>query len=369
MIRYRSPASGRPLQPDSEHSLSDGRSERWPVVDGIAYLRAGSEALAAAVLKRLDAGDRAGALVLLLAENDRWWTEPPPPPEDLRRLIEGKDELSVREAMRLLGWGRVGDYFAHRWSDPTFVAGLTLLDAHWTAPRTAFELACGIGHYLRALGQQGVEVVGADVVFAKLWVARHWVAPQSKLLCFDADGRWPVGVRTDLAFCHDAFYFFANKLAVARELGAAAPVVALAHIHNAEHPNLSRGYGMTREVVEAMFAGAVFYDDEVLTRAGATGSMPQPGASRGTEAFALVVGAGPASARGPFDLPPPGRFLRRNPLCGANGLSWPSARYAEEYGRRVTYSGRADLPTETLMAPEWAEAARRRELIDLPERW
>ena len=127
MIRYRSPASGRPLQPDSAHSLSDGRSERWPVVDGIAYLRAGSEALAAAVLKRLDSGDRAGALVLLLAENDRWWTEPPPPPEDLRRLIEGKDELSLREAMRLLGWGRVGDYFAHRW-DVELVGLLALAD-------------------------------------------------------------------------------------------------------------------------------------------------------------------------------------------------------------------------------------------------
>jgi hypothetical protein len=28
-----------------------------------------------------------------------------------------------------------------------------------------------------------------------------------------------------------------------------------------------------------------------------------------------------------------------------------------------------DLPLETAMAPEWAEAARRRELVDLPERW
>lgn len=369
MSRYRSPSTGRPLQPDSAHSLSDGRSERWPVVDGIAYLRAGSEALAAAALERLDAGDQHGALLLLLAENDRWWTEPPPPTEDLRRLIERTDELSLREAMQLLGWGRVGDYFAHRWSDPTFVAGLTLLDAHWTAPRTAFELACGIGPYLRALSQVGVEVVGADVVFAKLWVARHWIAPQAELLCFDADGRWPVEVRTDLAFCHDAFYFFANKPAVARELRLAAPVVALAHIHNAEHPNLSRGYGMTREVVEAMFAGAIFYDDEVLTRAGATGSMPEPGASRGTEAFALVVGAGPASARGPFDLPPPGRALRRNPLCADGKPQFPSRRYAEEYGPRVTYSCRMDLPSETPMAPEWAEAARRRELIDLPERW
>jgi hypothetical protein len=370
MIRYRSPASGRPLEPDSAHSLSDGRGDRWPVVDGIAYLRAGSEALAAAALERLDAGDRPSALILLLAENDRWWTEPPPPSEDLQRLVGDQDELCLREAMRLLGWGRVGDYFAHRWSDPTFVAGLTLLDAHWTAPRTAFELACGIGHYLRALSQVDVKVVGADVVFAKLWVARHWIAPRAELVCFDADRQWPVEVTADLAFCHDAFYFLRNKPMVARELRSAASVLALAHIHNAEHTNLSGGHGMTLEVVEAMFAGATVYDDEELTRSGATGTVPRPGASRATEAFALVLGAEPAGRRGPLDLPPAGQALRRNPLCAESGTPhWPSQRYAEEYGARVTWSCRGDLPSDAPMAPEWAEAARRRELVDLPERW
>lgn len=369
MIRYRSPASGRPLQPDADHSLGDGQGERWPVVDGIPYLRVGSEERALAALERLDAGDRQAALVILLAENDRWWAEPPPPAADLQQLIASKDELSLREAMRLLGWGRVGDYFAHRWSDPTFVAGLTLLDAHWTAPRSAFELACGIGHYLRALSQVGVETAGADVVFAKLWVARHWIAPEATLVCFDADRPWPMEVSTDLAFCHDAFYFLANKALVARELRSVAPVLALAHIHNAEHDNLSGGQGMTLDVVEAMFAGAVFYDDEVLTLSGSNGSMPRPGASRETEAFALVVGAGPASRRGPLDLPAPGRTLRRNPLCTEPEPRWPSRRYAQEYGARATYSCGSALPSETRMAPEWAEAARRRDLIDLPERW
>ena len=291
MIQLSSPISGRPLHRDSEHSLSDGEGERWPVIDRIPYLRVGSEELAGQALARLDAGDEGGALELLLAENDRWWTEPPPPAEQLRALCRSRDELSLREAMRLLGWGRVGDYFAHRWSDPTFVAGLALLDAHWSAPASAFELACGIGHYLRALAQLGVHTIGADLVFAKLWVARHWVAPDAELVCFDADRPWPVAVHADLAFCHDAFYFLTNKPLVADELRKAAPVLALAHIHNSEHPNLSGGRGMTLDEVRALFPDARIYADEALTAAGADGRLPEAGSGRHTEAFGVAVGA------------------------------------------------------------------------------
>ena len=289
MIRYRSPTNGCPLHFDSAHSLADGTGGRWPVIDGIPYLRVGSEVSAAAALQRLDDGDPTGALLLLLAENDSWWTEPPPPPEDLAKLVAQRETLNLREAMRLLGWGRVGDYFAHRWSDPTYVAGLTLLNAHWVSPNRAFELACGIGHYLRALSLVGVATIGADVVFAKLWVARHWVAPQAHLVCFDANHAWPIEVKTDLAFCHDAFYFLTRKKAVAKLLRKVAPVIALAHIHNANYSNLSAAQGMEFDELRAMFPEAIFYNDEELTRAGAAGDVPATGTSGETEAFGVVV--------------------------------------------------------------------------------
>ena len=369
MIRYRSPTSGRLLAVDSAYSLADGKGERWPVIDGIAYLRAGSEDLAAAALERLDIGDQQGALLLLLGENDRWWMEPPPLPQDLAQLIAQRDTLSLRDAMRLLGWGRVGDYFAHRWSDPTFVAGLTLLDAHWTSPGNAFELACGIGHYLRALSLAGVKTIGVDVVFAKVWVARHWVAPDAELVCFDADQPWPVEVKADLAFCHDAFYFLADKEMVVQELRGAAPVVALAHIHNAGHSNLSAAHGMTLDAVQEMFPDGILYEDEELTRAGANGGMPSAGASSDTEAFAIVIGAALAAARGPLDLPPTGQLLRRNPLCAGGKFQWPSERYAQEYGERVTFTCDANLPDKVPMADGLEAAVRGRELLDLPERW
>lgn len=368
MIRYQSPTNGRRLHFDSAHSLADGRGGRWPVIDGIPYLRVGSQALAAAALQRLDDGDPTAALLLLLAENDSWWTELPPPPEDLAKLVAQRETLNLREAMRLLGWGRVGDYFAHRWSDPTYVAGLTLLNAHWVSPNRAFELACGIGHYLRALSLVGVATIGADVVFAKLWVARYWVVPEAHFVCFDANHAWPIEIKTDLAFCHDAFYFLTSKKAVAKQLREVAPVIALAHIHNAKHSSLPAAQGMTFDEVSAMFPEATFYNDEELTRAGAAGDMPATGASNITEAFGVMVGAPPING-GPLDLPQGGRLLRRNPLCVDGTLVWPSERYAEEYSGRLTFACHSNLPETIAMAPEWEAAARRRELVDLPERW
>ena len=188
-----SPTSGRPLTPDTPHSLWDGGGERWPVVDTIPYLRAGREGLVAVALDHLDAGCPDDALVALLTDQDDWWTGPATDLTDLKRLVRTRDTLTLRDAMALLRLGPVADYFAHRWCDPTYLAGLALLEAHWREPATAFELACGVGHYLRELTARGVRCVGADVVFAKCWLARHWVAPDAQYLVFDAGHPWPIG--------------------------------------------------------------------------------------------------------------------------------------------------------------------------------
>ncbi len=73
----RSPLTGEPLRADGQHSLADG-ARRWPVVDGIPYLRVGREDLADEALAALDAGDRDAALAVLLADQDDWARTPPP---------------------------------------------------------------------------------------------------------------------------------------------------------------------------------------------------------------------------------------------------------------------------------------------------
>ena len=367
-----SPTTGRVLTADTPHSLAAG-TERWPVADGIPYLRAGSEARAAEALAALDAGDEAAALAVLLAENDPWWDEAPPPREALLEVARRADSMSLRGVMDALGWGRVGTYFAHRWSDPTYLAGLTLLNTHWTRPASAFELACGIGHYLRALSSVGVaDLAGADVVFGKVWVAKRWVCPQASYLCFDADAPWPITPGADLMLCTDAFYFLREKEAVATRLRAARKAYAVAHVHNARAETYSSGAAATAEALADLFPGAALYDDAGLTAAGAAGRSPTRfGAASGEpEAFSLIGGPDVATARpGPLLTPPDGARLTRNPLLTGGGVAWPSERYADEYGPIATYGKRGGIPEAARMSADVAPLVRTRDLLELPERW
>ncbi len=379
-LAYRSPTSGRPLASDTSHSLSDGAGERWPIVDAIPFLRTGRAAVVADVLARLDAGDRDGALTLLLADQDDWWNGPPADPAHLAALVRDATNLSFRAAMEHLGFGRVGDYFAHRWSDPTYLGGLALLEAHWSAPGSAFELCCGAGHYLRELTRCGVACAGADVVFAKLWLARHWVVGTDvDLVCFDAASPWPLDIRADLVFCHDAFYFLEPKPAIAARLrGSVAPggTLALAHIHNRDFANFSSGAAATADELAGLFPEATVYDDAELTRALVEARAPvdRPWSDLArVEAFSLLEGH--AAARVLADglaMPCEGVSLTRNPLYGADDrIDWPSPRYRDEYAPRATYPSRTRAPARAIHSAAGAIAAmaRSRELVDLPERW
>lgn len=363
---------------DTDHSVRDAEGRRYPAPDGIPFLRAGREALGAEALARLDAGDREGALAALLADQDDWWSGPAADPVALRALVRDRERLTLRGAMEHLSWGPVGLYFAHRWSDPTFLAGLALVEAHWTAPRNAFELACGIGHHLRELARRGVAATGVDVVWAKLWVARHWVCPGARLLCLDAAQEWPAIGRFDLVACHDAFYFLEPKAAIlARLRGLLDPrrgMLAIGHVHNRDWPNLSSGAAVTAAEMADLMPGATLYDDAELTRALAEARTPCPAlpeALHGAEAFAAIEGPGLVPPRPVAGmLPPEGAPLRRNPLYAADGrIAWPSLRYAQEYGARATYPAASDAPEAAVLDAATREAARRRELVDLPERW
>ncbi len=372
-MTLRSPVSGAPLHEDTPHSLCEPDGRRWAVVDGIPFLRTGRDDLAREALACLDRGDEAGALAELLRDADDWWNEPPPDRAALRELIADRDRLSLREAMAGLGFGRVGDYFAHRWTDPTFLAGLGLLQAHWNAPVAALELACGIGHYLRVLRDHGVAVTGGDVVWAKLWIARHFVVgAEAKLVCFDAAAPWPLAdMRFDLVLCQDAFYFLEPKptiLAKLRGTLASGGALLVGHVHNREATNHSAGAALTAGEAAALFPNALAYDDAELTRAVAEGRTPlsRPLSDlRAAEAFALAETAGAA----PISLSPSSSSprLRRNPLYRQTGdrwtIAWPSSRYQAEYAALATF------PPEDDSAGPTPENVRRRVFVELPERW
>ncbi len=361
---------------DTSHSVRDIHGSRWPAPDGIPFLRNNRRDLAQEALGRLDAGETEAGLVLLLADQDDWWRGPTTDPTALRELVRRRDEISLRQAMSLLAWGPVADYFAHRWSDPTFLAGLALTEAHWNAPRTAFELACGIGHHLRELSRRGVTVTGADIVFAKLWVARHFVAPNCHFICFDAAGEWPIEGHFDLIVCHDAFYFLEPKSEIVRRLGNMGNLLIISHIHNRAYKNFSAGSAVTAEEMAVLFPDALLYDDSELTEAliqARAPSLATPEALVNSEAFGVASGLSlsePAAIHGSIALPPLGTRLRRNPLYDAGGLLiWPSDRYGREYGCRVTYPSHTNAPKHAIRGVVCDEQVRRRELVELPERW
>ena len=373
-MMLRSPVTGRALTLES-HALVAGR-ERWPVVDGIAFLRADRAGLAEAALSRLDSGDAEGALTLLLGDQDGWARTPPPDEEARRRVIRQRDRLSFRDAMDLLAFGPVGTYFAHRWSDPTFLSGLALAQSYWGAPRRVLEVACGAGHFLRAFTGHAAEVIGGDLVFAKLWLARHWVAPAATLVCFDAAAPWPFADRAaDLLFCHDAFYFLPEKRQVSAEMLRVSTRVLVGHMHNALVDNLSAGEPLEPATYAAMFPAPDLFDDRELAAALVEGRIPRKADFADladAPAIALAVGtAAPGIAAGELTMPQPGKPLRRNPLYDGREIRWPSARYEREYGSLATYPMASDAPETALAGENDAidRYTRRRELVDLPDRW
>jgi len=210
-------------------------------------------------------------------------------------------------------------------------------------------------------------------VFAKLWLARHFVAPEARLVCFDAAHPWPVAERRfDLVACHDAFYFLEPKPIIStalRRMRAAGGTLVIGHVHNRDWPNLSAGAAVTAAELATLFPDALAYDDAELTRALVEARAPAPAAWTdlgAVEAFSLVEGGtrDPHPLTGGLALPRPGTTLVRNPLYGDDGrIAWPSERYEREYGPRATYPVHAAAHA----TPELQ--ARRRELVDLPERW
>ena len=397
------PDSGRPLVQVSRHVLSDGVS-RWPVLDGIAYLRSGlagqpkATELRQAALAAIDAGDERGALALLLTDQDPHAPLPAPSMDTALALVDAvrAKQETLRGAMRALNFGPVADYFAHRTSTPTFLSGLALLAHAGRPPGVVVELACGIGHFLRELSAHGVPALGVDLVFAKLWLARHFVATDSTLVCADAIHVPVACPPSTTVFCHDAFYFFSDKAQAAQrwmQLAGDGGSVLIGHAHSALVAQSVAGSPLTPAGYAALFPGCTVFDDADLTAStlacacaphrdidtlGAVDAVALAWPGLPLEAAQVSAGGSwwPGILQSPASTP-----LRLNPLLGSrDGCTdplWPSPRFAAEYASQAGYLG-GPMPSSQLIAraahgicgdSELAALARRRVLVDLPERW
>ena len=379
---------GKPMRRDTPHSLSDGKV-CYPIVDGIAYLRPGRERLRDTVLTALDRDDETLARLLLLQDQDDFAPEPPPPIARIERALADPG-LTFRGAMQALGFGPVATYFAHRWSAPTFLSGLGLLNRRWRPASPLIEVACGTGQILREAARRGGSVAGIDVVFAKLWLARRFVLGEGvDLLCADVTKRLPVApVAGATALCHDAFYFFADKAAALAEMRrlASGGNVLIGHAHNAgfDHGRVA-GTPLTPEAYADLAPDADLYDDAALGAALVDGDDARPASSNAlhdVEAVSLAIGPVPEGDGVDFARPVGGVSLCLNPLLEADGggrlhPAWPSPAFAREYASAAYLDGEPPPDAAVLAAaakgdtahPEVARLAARRILLDLPPRW
>ena len=384
-VSLLSPTNGRPLQEYAPNLLDDGE-RLWPVVDGIAYLRP-KEDLRRRVVESITGGREREALLLLLADQDRFSPTVPPTAAALEQLIGRADQLKLRQAMELLNFGPVGDYFAYRWCSPTFASGLRLLERSVPAQgaREVVEYACGIGHFLRELEGEGVPTIGVDVVYAKLWLARNFMEVRGTLVCGDVEASQVVAPGASRSvFCHDAFYFFEQKEAALAHLRnvAAGGSVAVGHVHT-QLDGHRAGFADTLTDY-ARFADGQLLDDKSLADAWYGGGEAGV-AESDSAAVAWVEG----SLGGPSDsvtFAGSRNILRLNPLLGEQTVRWPSEGWRSEYWGDLESASpyainelqqRADV--QALVASpasvahldpsERARLYREQVLLNLPPRW
>ena len=332
--RYlRAPVSGLALElclGDSQLGLLSDGYEKYPIIDGIAVL-SHSPATQQAIKAVLDR-DYGAALLDLLTEQDRFSPTAPPRKALVQVLLDFLPELTLREAMNLLNYGPVATYFAHRWTAPSFGSGLELLRRGLYPSQRVVEVACGIGHFLKTLEGWHHESYGVDVVFSKLYLARHFLGVRGPLVVCDIERFNPfVDSFHAACFCHDAFYFFEHKqraLEHMRSLSTGQSLI-MGHVHtrrDSHEAGFSLGiedYGKLAEPVDHL------YDEEAVALGFALGTEKKwVEASPESEAVCWIEG----HVNDPItsSLPMPHQ-MRINPLLETTRLRWPSRQWRDEY--------------------------------------
>lgn len=361
LLRLRDPFSGeslnfRPLDAlaETHHGFweSNCRSRRWPHLDGIAFVHTGFVEAAAKAVALLDKGDANAATAYLLTLTDPF-AKSAPTASDTAALVarvtaSTEPEICALEAMEALALGPVSHYFALRGSVPSFFSGLGLLALGLPKSGTVVDVACGAGHYLYWLARHSYDAIGTDYVFAKLWLARHFIAEaETPLVCADScDGRHLPIAATDRdvsVFCHDAFYFLPEKRTALERFeqlrrGKGRILLGHAHLSDYNHGSVA-GSPLSAASYRALCANtATIFDDAQLARfvTGSENATPITlESATGLEAIALVTPALDSFAAEPPEWPtsePLGLApcVRRTDLRGTRP-HWPSDSFAQEY--------------------------------------
>ena len=232
---------------------------------------------------------------------------------------------------------------------------------------TVVEVACGIGHFLRALEGAGREAVGIDIVFSKLWLAKRYLGVRGELICGDIEaGPIVETVGPTTVFCHDAFYFFEHKSRALDNMRtiSSGGCVAVGHVHTkrSEH---EAGFALDKQQYTELTDAFVRDDGDFVS-----GWYDEhlPATQDRTAAVAWIEGE---TERREIPWLQLAVKLTENPLLAGTTVQWPSDGWAREYGEdsrclnghSITSLIGEPAPTDRF------EQFRQRRLINLPEQW
>jgi len=321
--------------------------------------------------------------------------------------VASSDAATYRDVVNALGLAFEGGYFLYRFSDPTYiVADAVVRSVAGTVLKhggRAIDLCGGSGHLTRSLlDLSRAAPVLADLYFSKIWLARRFTAPGCEGVCSDGNAPFPFARGAfRYAMCTDAFMYIWTKRQFVAEMARLIDqdgdegALVIGHTHNERTWSPSHGQPLTQEgyrnlfetIEPRIFGEAGLFADVVkggpldLSRRDSAGVIDADPAltivaSRNPVVFTPHRLDGAGTARGEYRL---------NPLYAAEPagdrtalrLQFPNEDYEQEYGACRQY-----LPDEVLvssaalarladgrLAPELADLARRRVVLDLPRRY
>lgn len=364
----------------------------FPVVDGIPVLRLAPDADAA--MELLGAGRPRDALKQMLGLDDAERSD------RFDSLMSNTTRPpTFRGAVEVLSRDDEGVYLLYRFSDPTFLCARAVLEAVFAGRPSrsgcVLDVGGGAGHLAWAVGRvtPPADIVVADLVFWKLWLAKRFVATRCQPVCCDAAVPLPFARKSfDVTYCSDALHYVWPRRLLAGEIMRAARAdgaIVLAHLHNALCENESPGMPLTPVGYRHLFdprQPAMYRERDVLDAVIAGRPVELDAGRHDAELAdepALVLTAGVASRKSAAPARRRPENPRLNPLYApVDGLrrvrlQFPSDFYAEEFAACRRY-----LPDEVELPEGWAERCRRGELderimelvgqhvlLDLPENY